>query len=106
MTRRAPRAACAWFTHSGRSVSEPSFDFHKPRTARCTHAGPLAAWQDADRVPAGPRAVSNLPYVDMCPLHLSNGGSTILMLGSVILKVYELLAYTTTGALGTAFRYS
>ena len=25
--------------------------------AGCTHAGPLAAWQDADRVPAGPRAV-------------------------------------------------
>ena len=49
---------------------------------------------------------SNLPYVDMCPLHLSNGGSTILMLSSVILKGYELLAYTTTGALGTGFRYS
>ena len=25
--------------------------------AGCTHTGPLAAWQDADRVPAGPRAV-------------------------------------------------
>ena len=40
-----------------RIVSEPSFDFHRPRTAGCTHTGPLAAWQDADRVPAGPRAV-------------------------------------------------
>ena len=40
-----------------RLVSEPSFDFHRPRTAGCTHAGPLAALQDADRVPAGPRAV-------------------------------------------------
>eukprot|EP01048_Picozoa_sp_COSAG05_P034685 COSAG05_NODE_14636_length_391_cov_1.544521_1_plen_32_part_10 len=30
----------------------------------------------------------------MCPLHLSNGGSTILMLSSVILKGYELLADT------------
>ena len=49
---------------------------------------------------------SNLPYVGMCPLHLSNEGSTILMLSSVILKGYELLAYTTTGALGTGFRYS
>ena len=48
----------------------------------------------------------NLPDVDMCPLHLSQGGSTILMLSSVILKGYELLAYTTTGALGTGFRYS
>ena len=48
----------------------------------------------------------NLPYVDICPLHLSNGGSTILMLSSVILKGYELLVYTTTGALGTGFRYS
>ena len=28
------------------------------------------------------------------------------MLSSVILKGYELLAYTTTGALGTGFRYS
>ena len=45
-------------------------------------------------------------HVDMCPLHLSQGGSTILMLSSVILKGYELLAYTTTGALGTGFRYS
>ena len=48
----------------------------------------------------------NLPDVDMCPLHLSNGGSTILILSSVVLKGYELLAYTTTGALGTGFRYS
>ena len=48
----------------------------------------------------------NLPDVDMCPLHLSQGGSTILMLSSVMLKGYELLAYTTTGALGTGFRYS
>ena len=46
------------------------------------------------------------PTLTMCPLHLSNGGSTILMLSSVILKGYELLAYTTTGALGTGFRYS
>ena len=30
----------------------------------------------------------------------------ILMLSSVMLKGYELLAYTTTGALGTGFRYS
>ena len=45
-------------------------------------------------------------FLDMCPLHLSNGGSTILMLSSVILKGYELLVYTTTGALGTGFRYS
>ena len=46
------------------------------------------------------------PTLTMCPLHLSNGGSTILMLSSVMLKGYELLAYTTTGALGTGFRYS
>ena len=53
------------------------------------------------------RSVFDLPYVDMCPLHLlSNEGSTILMLSSVILEGYELLAYTTTGALGTGFRYS
>ena len=30
----------------------------------------------------------------------------VSMLSSVILKGYELLAYTTTGALGTGFRYS
>ena len=34
------------------------------------------------------------PTLTMCPLHLSNGGSTILMLSSVILNGYELLAYT------------
>ena len=50
-------AQCAWNRSFSPSVSEPSFDFHRPRTAGCTHAGPLAALQDADRVPAGPRAV-------------------------------------------------
>ena len=33
------------------------------------------------------------PTLTMCPLHLSNAGSTILMLSSVVvLKGYELLA--------------
>ena len=34
------------------------------------------------------------PTLTMCPLHLSNGGSTILMLSSVIPKGHEVLAYT------------
>ena len=55
---------------------------------------------------AGSRDVIMVSGPTMCPLHLSNGGSTILMLSSVMLKGYELLAYTTTGALGTGFRYS
>ena len=38
-----------------------------------------------------------LLYVTHITVRLSNGGSTILMLSSVILKGYELLAYTTTG---------
>ena len=51
------QSQCAWNRSFSPSVSEPSFDFHRPRTAGCTHTGPLAAWQDANRVPAGPRAV-------------------------------------------------
>ena len=39
------------------SVSEPSLTFTGHARPGCTHAGPLAALQDADRVPAGPRAV-------------------------------------------------
>ena len=48
----------------------------------------------------------NLPDVDYVSITFVEGGSTILMLSSVMLKGYELLAYTTTGALGTGFRYS
>ena len=65
---------------------------------------------DADLVGLGKMSENGwvviCPTLTMCPLHLSNGGSTILMLSSVMLKGYELLAYTTTGALGTGFRYS
>ena len=57
VTTAPPRPPSARSGSISRSVSEPSFDFHRPRTAGCTHAGPLAALQDADRVPAGPRAV-------------------------------------------------
>ena len=79
-------------------------------------AAPVVALRSSprDRAHAAVGKMSENGWVVVCPTsvcvrYICRTGvaqSSILMLSSAILEGYELLVYTTTGALGTGFRYS